>query len=238
MSTFLKTILYIPLYNALVFIIDHTPGHSAGWAVILLTLIIRVVLFPLSKSSIKTQLMMKKIEPDVAKLKEKVTDKQEQARQMLELYREKGINPFAGFLLILIQFPILIAMYSVFRSGLPTIKPELLYSFVPHPETVTMMFLGINLGARSIILAALSVITQFIQINLALPKVTKTDGPSTFQTDLAKSMNMQMKYIFPLIIAPIAFVSPVLALYFIVGNIFMIFQELYVKRRMAKKLAV
>ncbi len=224
----------------MVFIINSMPGHSTGWAVILLTLIIRFVLFPLSKSSIRTQLMMKKIEPEVEQLKQKTKDKQEQAQQLMKLYKDRGVNPFAGFFLILIQFPILIGLYSVFRSGLPTIKPELLYSFVSSPATVSMMFFGINLASKSFILAALSVITQFIQINIALPKAApkKPEKEASFQSDLARSMNMQMKYIFPLIIFPIAYVSAVLALYFIVGNIFMIFQELYVKRRMAKKLSI
>src|SRR4051812_19127613 len=94
------TIFYIPVYNSLVFLINTIPGHNAGIAVILLTIIIRFILFPLSKSSIKTQLRMKQIEPEVQKLKIEVKDKQLQAQKLMQLYKEKEINPFAGFFLL------------------------------------------------------------------------------------------------------------------------------------------
>jgi len=227
------TLIYNPLYNALVYLIDVIPGHSAGLAVIILTILIRLALFQLSKSSIKTQYALKAIEPEVEKLKKTVTDRQEQAVKLMALYRENGINPFAGFFLILIQLPIMFGLYRVFQSGLPTIKPEVLYSFVPAPETVSMIFFGIDLAGRSFILALLAVITQFIQINLALPKPSPRDG--SFQKDLAHSMNMQMKYIFPLILFPIAYISAVLALYFVTSNVVMTLQEVFVRRRLAKK---
>ncbi len=228
---FFTNVFYTPVYNALIFVIDILPGHSAGLAVILLTIIIRFILFPLSKSSIKTQLQMKRIEPQMQKLKKEVTDKQEQAKRLMQLYRDNEINPFSGFLLLLIQFPILIGLYNVFRSGLPTINTDILYSFIHAPATVAMTFIGINLMTKSFVLAILAVITQFIQINLALPKTTKSTEKS-FQNDLAHSMNMQMRYILPLIMFPIALVSSVVALYLIASNIFMVFQELVIKRRM------
>jgi YidC/Oxa1 family membrane protein insertase len=233
---FFATIFYIPLYNALIFLINTVPGRSAGIAVILLTLIIRLILYPLSKKSIRTQLQMRQIEPEVQKIKEKVTDKQEQARQLMQLYKDKGVNPFAGLFLILLQFPILIGLYRVFRSGLPTVDPTLLYSFVHLPATVAMNFVGINLVYKSILLALITVITQFIQLNLALPTPKKGEDKS-FKGDLAYSMNMQMKYIFPLVIFPIAYFSAVLALYLTTSNIFMILQELFVKRRLQKEYA-
>lgn len=227
----LSTLFYIPVYNALVFIIDKMPGHSAGLAVIVLTFIIRIVLFPLSKSSIKTQIQMKKIEPEVAQLKKDIKDRQAQAQALMKLYKEKGIKPFSGFILLLIQLPILIGLYRVFNSGLPVIDTSILYSYINPYVSPTMVFLGIDLMKKSFLLAILAVVTQFIQINLALPKSTKPKE-SSFQGDLAHSMNMQMRYILPLIMFPIALVSSVIALYLISSNIFMIFQELFVKRRM------
>ncbi len=230
---FFATIFYIPLYNALIFIIDLIPGHNVGLAVILLTVIIRFVLYPLSRSSIKTQLKMKEIETDLQALKKKYPDTQEQARQTMALYREKGINPFAGFLLLLIQLPILIALYQVFLIKWPKVSTDILYSFVHVPQAVAMNFLGVNLATHTvitgIILALIAVATQFIQINIALPKVKKAEVAS-FGNDLAYNMNMQSRYILPLILFPVAYAFPVIALYLITSNIFMIFQELYVRK--------
>jgi YidC/Oxa1 family membrane protein insertase len=231
------TLFYIPLYNALIYLISIIPGHSAGLAVIVLTLLIKLILFPLSKKAIETQLQMKQIEPDLAKIKEKVTDKQEQARQTMQLYKDRGINPFASFLLLIIQFPILIALYQVFKSNLLKIDLTLLYGFVHSPQVVNMSLLSINIAQRSVVLAILAVITQFIQLNISLPKTKKSDKPS-FQNDLAHSMNFQMKYILPLILFPVALISSVIALYLLTSNTFMILQELVVRRRLAKRYGV
>jgi YidC/Oxa1 family membrane protein insertase len=233
---FFALIFYIPLYNALIFCIDLISSHSAGWAVILLTIIIRIILFPLARQAIKTQLQMKQIEPELQKLRATIKDKQEQAKKMMELYKERDVHPFAGFLLLLIQLPILIALYQVFRSGLPMVNASLLYSFVKAPASVSMGILGISLLGNSFILALLAVVTQFIQLQLALPTPVKPQKDQrSFQDDLAYSMNVQMKYILPLLLFPVAYISPVIALYLIAANTFMIFQELFVRRRMAKK---
>jgi YidC/Oxa1 family membrane protein insertase len=237
-----NTFFYTPLYNALVLLISIVPGKSAGLAVILLTVIIRLILFPLSRKAIKTQLQMKVIEPDVKRIQTEVKDRQEQARQLMALYKDKDINPFASFFLILLQLPVLLALYRVFQSGLPKIKTEILYHFVaaPSSQAVSMHLLFIDLTHKSITLAILAVATQFIQLNISLPKTKKQEKTekASFQTDLAQSMNAQMKYIFPLILFPIAYISSVLGLYLVTSNIFMIFQEIFVRRRLAKKYGV
>ncbi len=230
------TLFYIPLYNGLVFLIDILPGHSAGFAIVLLTLIIRLVLFPLSRKSIKTQLQMKQIEPDVQRIKNETKDKQEQAKRLLELYKEREINPFAGFFLILIQLPILIALYKVFRSGLPAVDPTLLYSFIEAPKEVFMTFIGIDLMQKSIILALITAITQYIQISLSLPTPPKKDpAVKSNVPDFAQTMNTQMKYVFPVLIFFIASVSAVIGLYLAISNIFMILQEIFVRRKLMKQ---
>ncbi len=226
---FFATLFYIPVYNIFIFFINIIPGHNAGVAVILVTIIVRLILFPLSRKSIKTQLQMRKIEPEVQKLKDTVKDKQEQAKQLMQLYKDKDVNPFASLFLVLLQFPVLIGLYRVFQSGLPKVDPTLLYSFVHSPATVVMNFVGIDLMHKSIILALVAVATQFIQLQIALPKTKKPETKS-FQGDLTHSINTQMKYIFPLILFPIAYFSAVIGLYLVTSNIFMIFQELYVKK--------
>ncbi len=235
---FFATIFYIPLYNALVFLISIIPGKSAGLAVLILTLIIRFILFPLSKKAIRTQLQMKQIEPAVKQIRDKEKDRNEQGKQIMALYKEKGVNPFAGFFLLLIQFQILFALYQVFRSSLLTVDPTILYSFVHAPVGISTYFLGFDLNSFVLrfSLAAVTVVTQFIQINLSLPKVEKKANAS-FQHDLAYSMNMQMRYIFPFVFFFIAIISSVLSIYFITTNIFMTCQELFVKRKLAKEYA-
>lgn len=228
------TVFYLPLYNALVFLINMIPGRSAGLAVVALTVVIRAVLYPLSKKSIKTQILMKKIEPETQKIKEQIKDKQEQARAILALYKKNDINPFAGIFLVLIQLPILIALYQVFQSGLPAIKPEYLYGFIASPEVVSMSLFGIDLLQKSWLLAVITAITQYVQINLSLPKTTKPKE-SSFQGDLAHSMNLQMRYFFPIVMFFIAYASSVLAIYLTTSNLLMTAQELFVKRKMQKQ---
>ena len=234
MANIFSIIFYIPLYNALIFCINFLSFHNAGLAVIVLTIIIRIILFPLSRQAIKTQLQMKLVEPELKKIRETVKDKQEQAKRIMQVYKESDINPFASIILLIIQLPILIALYQVFRSSLPKVTTSILYPFITAPSIVYMSFLGISLSSGSVILAIITVITQFIQLQLSLPKVEKSKERS-FQNDLAYNMNVQMKYIFPLIIFPIAYISSVLALYLITTNIFMILQELFVRRRLAEK---
>src|SRR5690606_4052569 len=112
---FLKTIIYEPLYNILVLFIDYIPGHKIGLAIIALTIVVRLFLFPLFQSSLRTQLMMKKLQPEIAKIKEEHKDnKEEQGKRMLALYRDAKVNPFASFFMLLIQLPIVISVYYIF----------------------------------------------------------------------------------------------------------------------------
>src|SRR5665213_3039329 len=104
-------IIYIPLYNGLIGLIDLFPWMDAGVAIIVFTIIIRLVLFPLSRQSVKTQIRMREIQPEIAALQKKFTNKQEQTLKTMELYRQKGIRPLAGTLLLFIQLPILFGLY-------------------------------------------------------------------------------------------------------------------------------
>ncbi len=232
-SSFFVHVFYIPLYNGLVFLINVLPGKNAGLAVILLTVIIRLVLYPLTKKSIVTQLEMKRIEPEMQAIKEKVKDKNEQAKQTMALYKQNNINPFAGLLLVIIQLPILISLYQVFRSGLPKINEAIIYYFIQTPGHISMMFLGADLVQKSIIIALFAAVTQFIQISISLPKPKKPTTRS-FQSDLASSMNFQMKIVMPIMIFFIATLSSVVAIYLSTTNILMIAQEYFVRRRLVK----
>ena len=226
---FFSTVFYQPIYNALVFLISAVPGANVGIAIILLTVLVRVTLLPLAHKSVVSQAKMREIAPHVEKLKEKhKDDKQEQARKTMELYREYGINPFSGCLLVLLQLPIIFALYFVFFKGLPNLNGDHLYSFVHLPETVNMMFLWVMLSKKSIILAALAAITQYYQIKLSIPAL----ATPSFKDDFARSFNMQMRYMLPLIVFGISYsISAAIALYWTTSNLFSIGHELYVKRK-------
>jgi YidC/Oxa1 family membrane protein insertase len=122
------TIIYNPLYNALIFLLDIVPGADIGIAVIILTVFVKVLLFPLAHKVARTQATINQIQPQLDKLKDKYKDnKQEQTIKTLELYKKNGINPFFGFLVILIQLPIILGLYFVFyKGGLPSINMDIL----------------------------------------------------------------------------------------------------------------
>jgi YidC/Oxa1 family membrane protein insertase len=231
-----NTLFYQPLYNALVFLSSIVPGYNIGVAIILLTIIVRLVLFPLYEKSIETQFKMKKIEPELKRIKEKYSDKQEQTKQILELYKINKLNPFSGFVVLLIQIPIILALFWVFRAGF-VFDPKILYSFISAPIAVNTSFFGILLTTPNLILAILTGVTQFVQTQIALPKTPPKNPnetkPASFQDDLARSMNMQMKYVMPIIIIFIArSLSAAISLYWITSNLFSIGQDLYVKRKL------
>ena len=238
-----NTFLYEPLYNTLIFLIGALPGHSVGLAIIVLTLMVKFLILPLTHKSTKSQAKMKKIEPEAQKLRDKhKNNKQEQAKQIMELYKKHGVNPFSSCLLMILQLPIILALYWVFYKGLNGgVEQELLYSFVLYPESINMMFLGVfNLAGQSIVLALLAGITQFFQMKLAMPALPKPKprNPSkeiSFKDELSRNMGVQMRYMMPIIVFFIAWkISAAIALYWTVSNIFSIVHELIVKREADK----
>ena len=158
----------------------------------------------------------------------------------MALYKERKMNPFSGCLLTLIQIPIIFALYYVFYKGI-VFDASVLYAFIPVPENISMSFLGIaDIGGKSIVLAILAGVSQFFQAHF-MPKSpvkvpTTTPGGASFQESLAKSMSVQMKYVFPVIVAFISYtISGAVALYWITSNIFTIGQQLYAEKAKKKK---
>ena len=114
MSYIFHLFFYNPLYNGLIILLSWLPHPDVGLAVILFTVFIKLVLFPLSKKAVRTQMEIKEIEPELAKIKEKYKDDREkQAKETMSLYQKKGINPFSSFFLVLIQAPIIFALYFI-----------------------------------------------------------------------------------------------------------------------------
>lgn len=228
-------VFYHPLYNLLVWFIDIIPKNDAGAAVVCLTLLVSVALLSISKKAIKTQLALKVIEPELLKIKKEIANKEEQARQTLAIYKKYKVNPFSMMALVIIQIPILLALFFAFR-GLPEIDTEALYSFVKAPGNVNMMFFGVfDIGQKSVVMAVIAGVTQFIQAYIVTSykqKPKAKDETKTMQEQFAQSMQTQMKYVLPVVIGFISAGLPAaLPLYWSVRNIFTSFQELAVRKK-------
>lgn len=234
-SSIFHAVVYAPIYNALVFFVGLLPSHDVGIAVIVVTILVRFVLFPLSRVAITTQMKMKEIAPEVEEIKKKYKTSEEQGRATLALYKERGVRPFAGFFLTLLQLPILLGLYWVFaQGGLPEIHASILYPFVHVPGAVNMEFLGlINMAKPSIVLALLATVAQFIYTRLSMgPRGQVTATEATLSSDMAKSFDLQARYLLPAMVGIIGlFIASAAPLYWLTGNIFMIGQELLAGRR-------
>jgi YidC/Oxa1 family membrane protein insertase len=198
--------------------------------------IIKVLLLPLSISVAKNQRAMKEIDPEIKALQKTYKDDREkQAREMFALYKKHNIKPFASVLIALIQIPIIISLYWVFRTeSLPQIDLSLLYPFVGAPEAISPLFLGlIFVTGHSILLAVIAAITQFAQAWYAIPvpPASVEAGPKSMQEDFMRAMTIQARYILPLLIGVVAYTSGAIALYFITSSLVALAQELYVRRR-------
>lgn len=236
MSTLYNNLLVEPIYNTLVAMFNIFPAADAGLAIVFITILVRFALYPLSKKAVKAQIEMQNIAPELEKIKEKYkNNKEEQARQTLALYKNKGVNPFSGILVLLIQLPVIFALYHIFVStGFPDIDTDLLYPFINQPNEVSAIFLGINLTQKSVLLALLAAITTYFQIKLSISGSKKPNTNSqSFGDDLAKNMQMQMKYFFPAMVFFIAYtISGVIALYWLTTNLFTIGQEIFVRKKL------
>jgi YidC/Oxa1 family membrane protein insertase len=237
-----QEIFYRPLYNGLIYLFHIVPMADAGVVIVLFTIIIKFILFPLSIKSTKSQMEMKSIEKDLKEIKEKYKDnKDEYTKKTIELYKERNINPFSGFFVLLIQLPIIIALYQVFlKSGLPVINKALLYSFVFVPDVVNMKFLNlIDISQKSIILAVLAGFTTYLQIKYSSLD-TKDDvnnkKPDTSTPEFMVLMQKQMKFTFPILVLFISWsVSAAISIYWVTSNVFTILQEIYIRKHIKDK---
>jgi len=217
-----NTILYRPLFNALVIFYQLIPGHDFGVAVILLTILTRLIIYPFMAQSLKSQKVLTDLQPKIQEIQDKYRDDREkQTKELISLYQKEKINPFGGLLPLLIQFPILIALYQVFWKGLRPEEMTNLYSFVSQPRIIDPIFFGlINLAESSLILALIAGISQFFQTKMVAPK--KTDQTTQFSNLFQK----QMLYFFPVFTFFILWKLPAaIALYWIVTSLFSLVQQ-------------
>jgi len=245
-SSIFHEVLYRPLFNILVFLYETVSFYDLGIAIILLTVLIRFALFPLSQKAIKSQKELFKIQPEIKALQEKYKDnKEEQVKKTMELYKEKGVNPFSGCLPILAQLPILIALYWVFVSGFDSSNLSNLYSFVKHPGDINYIFLNwIDISEKNIYIALLAGVFQFIQSKMMLEQQKKSrkpakkeakDGKKSQMDDISVSVSKQMTYVMPIITVIIASsLHAGLAIYWATTTLFSVGQQWYVFKKREK----
>lgn len=224
MSHLFTVILIQPLFNLLVFITTWIPGHSLGWTIVLLTVLIRAALIPSVAQGLKQQQRLKKLQPELKKVQEQYKDNQEkQAQEMMALYKKYDVHPLGSCVPLLIQLPILLALYRVFTSGLDTSHFNLLYHFVPRPEFINTVFFGIDLSKPDhwFILPILAGLFQFIQSKMMLRDTVPTGDDAT-----QRAINTQLQYFMPAITLLISFKLPAaLPLYWAVSTLFAAIQQ-------------
>lgn len=224
-------VLYRPLFNALVFLYNIIPGQDFGVAIILLTILLRIILFPLSHKSIKSRQAMSALQPKIKEIQRKFKSKEEQSKETMKLYKEHGVNPFSGCLPLLIQLPILIALYRVFINILKAGSLIALYPFIKNPGVINAISFGIlDLSKRSPILAVLAGISQFFYSKLTIkhsPSVSQS-GSKKGGLNMQKVMSQQMIYFMPILTVFIAWNFPAgLPLYWIISTVLGWAQEHY-----------
>lgn len=243
-SSLFHAVIYVPLYNGLVFLVDIVPAHDIGIAVIALTIVVRVVIYPISRRAVRSQIAMKALAPEVEDLKKKFEkNSPEMNKAIWDLYRERGVHPLSGIGLVLIQLPVLFGLYWVFfKGGFPQVDPALLYPFVNAPSAVDMEFLGIvDMAAKhNVVLSALVALSQFVYTRLSMgPRRAKSANiEASFSEDMARSFDVQARYAFPLMFGGLAyFVAAAVPLYWLTSNLFMIAQEYAMGRRFRNGIA-
>lgn len=232
------TIFYEPIYNLLVLVLTYVPLHDIGTAIVIVTLIVKLILLPLNLSALRSQYIMKRLEGEMAALKEEhKASPQEASKKMMEVYKREKINPFASLFTVLIQIPIFFALYFVFSKGLFA-DPNSLYSFVSFPETLHTKAFGLfDVMDKNIVIAVLAGLSSYVlarRQTASMVALKKEGKNESFQDQFMKSMRIQLLYVLPVIIGFSAAVLPsALGLYWFVSNVIGYAQDVYMKNKLA-----
>jgi len=233
------TIIYQPLFNLLVFFYNIIP--DIGIAILLLTIVVKAILWPISHKGLKSQRVLQNLQPKMEALKQKYKDNKEKlGAETMALYKREKINPLASCFPLLLQFPIIIAVFRIFRAMfVETVDFSLLYSFVKIPEAINPIMLGfLDLSKPQIVLAILAGLAQFWQSRLMLQKNKQknmgSDGKEK-NLNLQQTMSKQMMYFMPIITVFIAANFPGgLALYWLAITLLGVLDQYLISRSMDK----
>ena len=223
LKSIVSAVLYKPLFNLLILLVWIFPGHYVAFAIIVVTIIIRVILLPSSMKASRQQIKMRNLQPEIQELQAKYKDdKQKQSQELMKFYKEKNINPLGSCLPLLIQLPILLILYYVFKNGLDTSHFGLIYPFIPKPEFINTNFFGIDLAQKERwILPIIAGVLQFVQGWQLTPK----NQPGQKQ-EMSAMVSKQMLYLMPVFTVFIAGSLPAaLPLYWIITTAFSVVQQ-------------
>jgi len=233
---FFYTILYQPLFNGLILLYNYFSWHDLGIAVVLLTLIIKIILHPLTIKGLKSQKAMADLQPKIKELQAKYkTDPQKQNQAMMELYKTEKVNPFSGCLLLLLQLPILIALYQVFLKVLNKGSLDgILYSFVKNPGQINTTFFWIIGMDNKIFIGVLAILAGLVQYWQT--KISSTIQPKSNvaggQKDFSNLMQKQMLYFFPVLGAIVVWqFGAVVGLYWVFNSIVSIIEQMIINKK-------
>ncbi|KXB08622.1 hypothetical protein AKJ56_00735 [candidate division MSBL1 archaeon SCGC-AAA382N08] len=217
--------IFEPILSLLVWIYQNLSLGELGLAIIILTILIRVVLLPFFYKSSKDQALIRKLQPRVDEIKKKHKDNREQqGKELMALYKEHKLNPFSGFLLLLIQLPIFIALFKIFRD------PELITQTFEN-----ISFLGIiDLTETSMPLVVAAAALQYLQAKTSM-KVNKKNSTSSNKNNSLAKMGNSMVYIAPVLSFVVLTQLPsALALYWITSALFSTGQQLVINKKIAE----
>lgn len=220
MSNIFNVFLYQPVFHSLVFIYQNLSFQDLGLAIIILTALVRIVLFPLFYKSAKHQAIMQRLQPKVKEIQEKhKNDKTKQGAELMNLYKEHKINPFSGILVLIIQLPIIIAIYQVI---LKETTKDLFSNF---------MLLGLfNLREANIAIAVIASALQYLQMRLSFPPEMRQGGKNNPAAQTGKIM-LIMGPAFSLLI--LSRLPSALGLYWLASTVFSIGQQILVNKKIS-----
>ncbi|MEI8143340.1 MAG: YidC/Oxa1 family membrane protein insertase [Candidatus Berkelbacteria bacterium] len=236
MKFIIDAVFYQPIYNLLILLIWLMPNNSAGLAIVVVTVLIRLALMPSAIKQAKSQLHMQELTPKINKIKKEITDSTEQSKAIMALYKDEGVSPFGACLPLLIQLPIMIALYSAMRHGLNTGGYAMLYHFIPRPDLINVNFIGFNLTKPDPwVLPILAAGLQIYLSYLMMPKIKKEDQDPK---DFSQAMSKQMIFLPAIMTLFFGRTLPsALVIYWIITTLFSIVQQLYVLKKYSGKLS-
>ena len=223
-----NAVLYNPLFNILVIFYDSIALQDLGLAIIFLTILIRLLLFPIFHESLRQQKIQQALQPHIKKIQEKhKNNREDQTKAILNLYTEHKANPALPIILILLQLPVLIALFLIFKAGITAESLNSLYSFVPRPEIINHTFFNLlDLTKASLLLTVLAAIAQYFQSKLAIVK----PKPGETQTD-AERIGRSLVYVAPVITVAVLWTLPAaIGLYWITTTIFSAAQQVIINK--------
>lgn len=243
------TFFYQPIYNSLIFLVSIAPGYNLGIAIILLTIIIKLILFIPSQKGLESQRKLQDLQPRIKKLQDQhKKDQQKLAQATFALYKENKVNPFGSCLPLLFQFPILIALFFVIQTGLNPDNIHLLYTPLQNFDLslINSNFLNLlNLQQKEVfvlplIVGALQFVLMKVQFAKKQKEPVKEDNKPAKKgvqagAEMQKASEM-MVYILPAMMALFTASAPSgVGLYWGTSTILGIAQQFYVNKRVSGK---